>query len=542
MAVFEIEDLTYYYPGTDRPAISGLNLNIEEGEFIVLTGPSGSGKTTLARAIGGLVPNFFGGKIGGKVSYKGQSISNLDRRKIHREIGVVTESPEKQLIMSTVERELAFGPENLGMEPERIKRRIMETASSLGISDCLDFQTEELSGGMKQRVVLGAVMAMEPRVLVLDEPTSQLDPVAAKELLELLKRLRDELGYTIFLVEQKIESCLPVADRVLFLDSGRLAFNGPPTGFCLWTKDRCPEFLPPVTRLFADSGHDHLPMAVSEGRRLLRVKSGPVFKQPRRDLPDGEELAELKSVSFNYDNGKRALRRLNLTVRRGEILAVLGPNGAGKTTLLKVITGLLRPSAGTSSVDKKDLFNRSNHEKAALCGYLSQNPDDFLFHESVSEEVGYKLSNLGRDYNQLVDESLRHWRITELALKNPRELSAGEKQCVALAAATIADPPLLLLDEPTRGLDPLQRDQLGARLTDFVKKANAAAVIVTQDIEFAAEWAGRVVLLFNGELVAQGTVAEIFKGDPFYSSQISRLFHNIADGIVTVADARKALS
>jgi energy-coupling factor transporter ATP-binding protein EcfA2 len=541
MALFEVNDLTYYYPETRQPALKGLSLDVEEGQFIFVTGPSGSGKTTFARVLSGLVPNFFGGVTGGTVSYKERLMSDLDSRMLHREIGVVLDTPEKQLVMSTVERELAFGPENLGMSPDRIKRRIMETASALGISDHIASRTENLSGGMQQRVALGAVMAMEPRVLILDEPTLHLDPIAAKELVELLKRLRDDLGYTIVLIEQKVETCLPAAERVLFLLGGRLVFDGPPRSFCLWAKEKHANFLPPVTSLFADGGNDWLPLAVNEGRKMLDGKKLIVDDMPRQAVSNGETLAVLKNLSFTYDSGTRALRGIDLTVKRGELLAVLGPNGAGKSTLLKVMCGLLCPSSGASRVDGREIIRCANSEKASLCGYLSQNPDDYLFHESVLEEVGYTLHNLGRFDSARIREQLSMWGIHDLEWQNPRELSAGERQCVALAAATIAEPPLLLLDEPTRGLDPVQKSRLGSLIAEYVKKSNAAAVVVTQDIEFAAEWAARIALFFNGELVAAGTRTEIFNGEPFYSSQISRLFHNILTGVVTLEDARKVM-
>ena len=541
MALFEIENLTYFYPEAERPALDGLTLGIEEGGLTLVTGPSGGGKTTLARALAGLVPEFFGGKIGGTVRYMDKPLRELDSRSLHREIGVVLQDPERQLLMTTVERELAFGPENSGMPPELIKRRVMESASCLGITGLLDRRTAELSGGMQQKVILGAAIAMEPRILILDEPTSQLDPVSAKELLELLVRLRDDCGRTIVLIEQRLEQSLPASDRVIFLETGKIKFDGTPRDYCRKINASDPRFLPPVTRLFSRDCAQDPPLTIRDGRRVLRARGRPAALTVTPPVEHNGRLCEIKNASYTYENGIRALRAINLAVSRGEIVSVLGPNGAGKSTLLKVISGLLRPSRGKVSVAGGEPYGSPNREKAVRCGYLSQNPDDFLFHDTVSEEIGYTLRNLGLPERDAVSRSLSLWGITRLAGRNPRELSAGERQCVALAAATIAAPPILLLDEPSRGLDARLKDLLGKLITAYVRKRDAAAIIVTQDIEFAAEWAGRAVLLFKGEVVADGPKREIFKGEPFYSSQMSRLFHNIAEGIVTLDDAREAL-
>lgn len=549
MTLFDVEKLTYYYPDAPKPALDCVSLSIREGDFLLLTGPSGGGKTTLARALSGLVPSLFGGRIGGRVRYRERDLATLDRRTLHTEIGMVLQDPERQILMTSVARELALGPENLGFPPDVIRRRVMEIAASLGIAGHLGSRTDELSCGLLQRVAVGAILAMGPRALILDEPTSQLDPVASEELLELLKRFHDDLGYTILLIEQRIESCLAAAERVLFLQGGRVDFDGPPRGFCQWAQRAAPHFLPPVSRLLSSDGHASPPLTVREGRAILRSRTlsphsaPPPVRETSGQLhaEKNEPVASLDNVEFAYENTIPALRGIRLAVRRGEILSVIGPNGAGKSTLLKTICGLLLPSRGAIRVMGQDPSTCTNQQRAMTFGYVPQNPSDFLFNESVFDEVGYTLRAIGRYSEEIVRESLARWGITHLSARNPRELSAGERQCVMLAAATIAGPALLLLDEPTRGQDPQIKERLGGQLASLSRDHHTAIIVVTQDIEFAAEWSHRIALLSDGEVIADGPKNAVFDGGPFYSPQLSRLFHGIAEGIVTFADAREAL-
>jgi len=548
MSLFRSDALTYFYPETVRPALDRVTLDIAEGESVLVTGPSGGGKTTYARALAGLVPGFFGGRIGGKIFYREKALSDWDAGKFRSEVGMVLQDPEKQMLMSSVERELAFGPENLGHPPARIRRAIMEIASCMGLTASLGARTEELSGGMKQRTALGAVMAMGPRTLILDEPTSQLDPVGAGELLELIGRLHDDLGCTIVLIEQRLERCLPMADRVLFMQEGRMAFDGDPRSFCRWAGVHAPCFVPPVVRLLpagaeASAGRRVWtpPLTVREGRALLKNRGIHTIPPAHPPVPGGETVARLRGVSFSYSQGRNALSGVTLSAGRGEIIALLGANGAGKSTLLKVMCGLLTPSRGEAYLFGHDPFALSNREKASLCGYCPQTPGDFLFHDTVAEEIAYTFRNLGRYDPAAVEGVLSCWGISHLSGRNPREVSAGERQCVAVAAALAAGAPLLLLDEPTQGQDPAISGRLGEGLLGAARDAGTAILIATQDIEFAARVAHRAVMLSAGEIIADGPLREVFDGAPFYSPQVSRLFHGFVPGVVTMNDAREAL-
>lgn len=486
MTVLAVDNLTYYYPETSTPALRRVTLAIGEGECVLITGPSGGGKTTLARALSGLLPNFFGGRIGGGVRHRGLPIGTLPRVQLHAEIGIVLQDPERQILMTVVEGELALGLENMGLPPGLIGRRVAETASSLGLGGYLPFRTDELSGGLAQRTVIAAILAMGPRVLILDEPTAQLDRPAALNLMGLLKQLHRERGYTILIIEHRMEQCLPLAGRILFIREGGVQFDGTPDSFRRWAATSAPHFAPS-------------PPSATRVAGVVPPPAGIAREEP---------VVTVSNLSFTYRNGVQALRGIDCSVRRGEIVAVLGDNGAGKSTLLKIICGLLTPASGTALLMERPPADYRNSEKASLCGYLSQNPGDLLFHDTVSEEVGYTLRATGAPENGAVERALARWGITHLARRNPRELSAGERQCVALAATTIAAPPLLLLDEPTRGQDPLIREHLGKALVALAHECGTAVIFVTQDFEFASNWSRRAVVMSGGAIVADGPTHE----------------------------------
>lgn len=516
MSLFLAEEFSYLYPGAARPALDRVSLSLEEGGFALVTGPSGGGKSTLALALAGLVPGFFGGTVGGRLLFRGEPIERIDRRLLHAEIGVVLQDPERQALMTRVERELSFGPENLGIPPASARRRVREIAERLGISELLDARVDELSGGMRQRVCLGAAMAAGARTLVLDEPTSQLDPAAAEDLLSLLSRLRRELGCTIVLVEQRLERCLGAAERVIFLDRGRPLFDGAPSGFRRWAADAAPAFL-----------------SVS-GIRL--PGAGEAHRIPPVPPPSPRPILRLDRVTFAYRGGPRVLDRVSLEARAGEITALLGPNGAGKSTLLKLACGLLRPSGGAVLLDGGDPALMRNRERAAECGYLTQNPGDFLFHDTVEEEIGYTPRLLGRGEDGGAARLLDAWGLARLAGRNPRELSAGERQCVALGGAMAACPRLLLLDEPTRGQDPLLKRRLASML-EAAAADGASVLLVTQDLGFAAGCAGRVVVLSGGRVAAEGPACAVLAGSPFDPPQAGRLFRRFGERAAAKAPA-----
>jgi len=502
LEVFRMENLTYHYPNKATPALSQIDLKINDGEFLVVAGASGSGKSTLARIISRLAPEFYGGKIEGEA--RGT-----------RDIGMVFQDPEKQLVMETVEREVAFPLENRGVERNLMRKQVLEVLSLLGIWHLKDKKTYELSGGEKQKVAIAAALAVRNRFLVLDEPVSQLDPMAADEIMHLLKKLNDDLGFTIVLVEQRIEKCLSYADRVVFLDKGKITFAGKPDEYVKWVGNHDCDFLPPVTELFWKLKSDMYPLTVKQGRELLRKNYDVASEVFETSIPaQGSNAIELKKVDFAFENGTKALSSVTLDVVKGETLGIIGANGAGKSTALRIMAGLLKPCKG-------------NVEEEGAVGYLSQEPNDYLFNDTVYEELLFTQKNFQKVDSDFIDEILGDLDIESKRNANPRDLSGGERQRVALASVLAMKPQILLLDEPTRGLNKGYKMRLASYLRNLKKKGKTI-VLVTHDMEFVAEVCDRSVIMFDGEIAQDGTTREILSGGLHFTTDINRMFQGMA--------------
>lgn len=550
MSLFKVENLTYYYPESGQPALREVNLDVAEGEFLLVAGGSGSGKSSLARALLGLIPDFYGGKVGGRVLYKDKDTRVMDRRGLAGEVGIVFQDPEKQLVMTGVEAEIAFGLENLGLPQQEMFRRVAEVMSFLSLMPFKTEFTANLSGGQKQKLALASVLAMQPRALVLDEPTSQLDPAAAEELFNLVKRLNEEMNLTIILIEQRLERCFHLVDRVVVMADGRIVSDGTPGEVAAWQVKNGIPFVPPVAALFAHLDFPAAPLTVKDGRRYLREylrsRGGrePVLNPVRQKKSAGAAgegaLVEIKNLWFSYPNGREALRGINLAVNAGEFVAVLGENAAGKTTLLKHLAGLLKPGRGKVQVHGIDTRQAAPQQLARLVGYLSQNPNDYLFQDTVEEELKFTLANLGLNDGGRVDSLLERLGLACYRQANPRDLSSGERQRVALASVLVAGPQLLVLDEPTRGIDYQLKTELGKMLQELILDG-VAVVLVTHDVEFAAEYAGRVVMLFDGQVACDGSKHTVLAGSMFYAPQICRLFRDIDEGVLTFREAVERL-
>lgn len=545
--VLTVENLSYSYTDTLSPALDNINLEITPGSFNLLLGPSGSGKSTLLRVLAGLAPAYYGGNCRGRVLINGKDIRSLQRRELISRIGMIFQDPETQLVMTGVEQEIAFGLENMGMENRLMKRRVVEMAASLGISPYLQSFIPELSGGMKQKVALASILAMQPDILLLDEPASQLDPVSAEELFGIVRRLNEEQGLTILMVEQRLERCLQMADRIIIMDQGKIVQDDGVGEFKTGSFSHTLPLLllPPIPRVFAGEGFQDIPFTVKEGRRILRENtdgSCQTREPDRSAIAAAEQRDEVyvNNLSYTYPGGHEALKKIDMSIKPGEFLAIIGENGAGKTTFLKILAGLLKPGRGSISIRGGEVLFASVEERAPFVGYLSQEPGDYLFMPSVEKEVSLTLHNLGRQDEGTVAELLSALNIERFRDENPRDLSAGERQRVALAAVLAGRPGLLLLDEPTRGLDYMHKDNLGRQLS-AIKERGVTIIMATHDIDFAAEVADSIALMSAGTIIASGDKYEMLQNASYYSSQTSRLFAGIRENIVTIEEGRRLL-
>ncbi len=552
MAKIKVQDLSYYYPETIKPALNKINLDIPEGQFIIIVGNSGSGKSTLLRAISGLAPGFYNGNLQGKIFLDGTDTAQMSRNQLVQEVGIVFQNPESQLVMMNVEQEIVFGMENLGLPDKLMKRRVMEMSSSLGLSPHLPSSVAELSGGQKQKVALAGVLAMHPGILLLDEPTSQLDPVAAEELLNIVRRLNEDNGTTIIMIEQRLERCCHLADRILVMENGGISADlraGNKTGG-IWMQKAPVSYLPPLPRLFASAGYKDLPLTVKQGRQIINsyipqgkeTIQGRVYrdKPPVAGINNRKDLVIIKDLWFTYPNTGEVLKNINLTIREGDFISLLGENGAGKTTLLKNINGLLKPGRGKVQVQGKDTRESSIEELALTVAYLSQDPNDYLFMPTVREEIEFTMKNLGLNDDGYCDEIIRKFKLGPYSQSNPRDLSTGERQRVALASVLVSKPQLLLLDEPTRGLDYQLKEQLGQLLLE-INRQGTAVMIVTHDVDFAAEYSRDICLMFDGGVIEKGSKYQVLQHSTFYSPQVGKLFDNIVNDVITVDEGIRVL-
>jgi energy-coupling factor transport system ATP-binding protein len=519
VSVLELERVSYAYPGAETPALREVSMSVERGEFCVLAGLSGSGKSTLLRAVAGLVPHFHGGTFAGQVTVAGIDAREGGPAAIGAVAGTLLQDPETQIVMSTVRAELELAIESRGQAPSSVARAVEEVALALGIGELLERATAELSGGELQRVALAAALIARPPLVLLDEPTSQLDPVAGDELIWQLRRLNQESDTAVLLIEHRLERCLAAADRVIAMRDGQIACDGDPRTFLEWAATAEPRLLTPAARLLAEAGVGPAPSGVKQARATLRRHGllpesapdgdtgsahppGPRGSERSRRLgfrrkPDGPEPAlQLRGVWHELRDGPAILRGVDLDVAPGEALVLMGRNGAGKSTLLRHAAGLLTPTRG-------------GVRAGGRVALLLQNPGDYFLHERVEQEAPA--------------EALRELGLAELASRHPRDLSGGQRQRLALAIVLAGEAPAAIaLDEPTRGMDRGDKERLAAWLR--ARAADGVAVLVaTHDCEFAAELASRAVLLADGRVIADGPIGEVLAGGWYFATETARI-------------------
>ncbi|HYU60513.1 MAG TPA: ATP-binding cassette domain-containing protein [Solirubrobacterales bacterium] len=529
--VLALDGVTYRYPDAGADSLRELRLEVGAGELVALAGRSGSGKTTLLRAACGLVPHFHGGEIAGRIEIAGLDTREHGPAELAGRVGYVAQDPETQVVSTTVRAEIALPLELRGDSAAARARAVEEVALALAIPHLLDRTVDGLSGGELQRVALAAALVARPPLVLLDEPTSQLDPVAGDELISLLRRLNEEWGTAVILCEHRLERCLGAADRVVALADGAIAFDGPPGAFLDWAIAHDRALATPAARLFDLAGLRPLPASVKQARVALagaapaggssRTRSpastppaqadprcSPGALAPPADTAHRQLALSVRDLWVELDPGggpRDVIRALDLEVRRGERIALMGRNGAGKSTLLRCAAGLVEPAAG--SIDAP-----------AGVALLSQNPGDYLVRERVGDELP------GEEGRRALDAVGLGWA----AGSDPRDLSGGERQRLALAIVMAgrgrvgALPGVVGLDEPTRGMDRARKDELVDRIDDLARNGSAV-VVATHDVEFAATFAERVVLLGEGELIADGPCGEVLAGGWYFATEVARI-------------------
>ncbi len=504
-------DFSYRYPGENAsaPVLTCASFELEPGSFTVLAGVSGSGKSTLLRALCGLVPHFHGGEASGELEVGGLDVREHGPGELAAICGTVFQEPESQVVLGRVRAELELPLEHRGEPPAAVARAVEETALSLGVAHLLGRRTETLSGGELQRVALAAAMVHGPQLLLLDEPTSQLDPVAGDELIFLLRRLNEDWGTAVVVAEHRLERCLSSADRVIALAGGAIAHDGTPEEHLAWASEAMPVLATPAARLFSLAGLPGHPVSVKQARAGLRAAGaelpapatsapanghGPLRRLRGRSRKAPSALG-LRGLWYEIPDGPTVLNALDLSFRPGERVALMGRNGAGKSTLLRLAKGLISPTRGRI-------------ERAGEIALLLQSPGDYLIHEHAVDEAGagaVAAAGLGG---------------REAA--HPRDLSGGQRQRLALEVVLSGGPQAaVLLDEPTRGMDRDHKDELAARI-DELARAGSALVVATHDTEFAASFAQRIVLLGQGTVIGDGPPVEVLGGGRHFSTEVAR--------------------
>jgi energy-coupling factor transport system ATP-binding protein len=512
--VLHAEAFGYRYPGAREDALADLTLALEPGSFTVVVGESGSGKSTLLRAACGLVPHFHGGDARGELEVGGMSVREHGPNDLASTCATLLQDPETQVVMNGVRAELALPLEQRGHEPAAIARAVEEAALELGVAHLLERRTDTLSGGELQRVALAAAVAGKPSLLVLDEPTSQLDPVAGDDLVWLLRRLNEEWGTAVLLAEHRLERCLAAADRVLVMDRGRVVLDAAPAGFLDWASERESVLATPGARLFSLAGIGPPPVSVKEARdRLSGAGLAPAHvagELPPPPRPDGPPALRFEGAWHEIADGPAILRGIDLELRPGELVALMGRNGAGKSTLLRHAKGLVDPTSGRIV-------------RGGDVALLLQNPGDFLIHERVGDEAGAgAIARAGLAGREAV---------------HPRDLSGGERQRLALEIVLEAESvAVVCLDEPTRGMDRGWKDALGRRLQELAA-GGLAVVVATHDTEFAAGWAERVVLMGQGTVIADGSAAGVLAGGRHFATDVARILDGAGGALTPEAGA-----
>ncbi|WP_292377959.1 ABC transporter ATP-binding protein [Methanosarcina sp. UBA289] len=536
--MIQIKDLWYTYPGRSEPTLKGINLRVEKGEFVLLTGPTGCGKSTLLKTLNGIIPHESGGTFSGSVKVKGLETTDSNQMEISKEVGLVFQNPDDQIFSTTVEDEVAFGPENLCFEQKEIDKKVEEALQIVGMSSHRLASTNSLSGGQKQRICIASMLAMTPEVLAMDEPVSQMDPMGTHDVLNTVRELNRKLKTTILLVEHRLHELAPFVDRIVIMDDGKIVFDQPASK----AFDHIEVFyrlglrIPEPVELCHSLGIKASPLSVSgalavlnsenfkENTRISQLLSNPegnpyAKNSSRKDSIENDSIENntsennssiisIQDLWSGYEKNKMVLKGINLEIYKGERVAVMGTNGSGKSTLLLHLAAILKPDKGSVKVFGEDTRSKNPYSFAGKVGFVFQNPDLMLFCDSAEEETRFgpvqlKYSNI----EERVRDSLEAMSILHLKHDLPQALSRGQRLRTAVASVLSINPELILLDEPTTGQDRVNIEQM----MDFFKNNNSTLVFCTHDIEVAMSYATRILVMNEGQIIADGKGKEVIK-------------------------------
>lgn len=516
MEQIKIKDLTFFYNNQEKPAIENLSFNIEKGDFVVLCGKSGCGKSTLLRCLKPIIKPY--GKTLGEIIFENQKLEELSDRQQSEKIGFVMQNPEHQIVTDKVWHELAFGLENLGYSTDEIQLRVTEMAEYFGITDLYYNQVSQLSGGQKQLLNLAATMVMGPEMLILDEPTAQLDPIAAENFLSTLKKINDEFGITVILSEHRLDNVLGYANKAMIMDNGKIQYFGKPYDILAHKIDEdILKLMPMATRIFYESGLDgKTPISISDGRRWLEKLNitGRINEGSDKIIYENRNEYSIKgkNIWFRYEkNSSDIVKGLNLEIKKGEIFAILGGNGTGKTTTMGIISGIRKAYRGKIKLN-------------GTVSALPQNVQTLFKEETVEDEL-----------TGVSEELIEKMELSSVLKQHPYDISGGQQQKVALAKVLSKNPDILLLDEPTKAIDGIYKESLGKLMIDL-KKQGKTIVMVSHDLDFCGQYADRCGLFAQGNLIAVNNVEKFFTENRFYTTSVNKMAGRIIYNAINKED------
>lgn len=548
METVKVNGFSFKYSLGSKPALKDINFTVNEGEFIVVCGPSGCGKSTLLRSLKPQLRPF--GETSGSIEFCGRGINDIPDEESAAQIGFVMQSPDAQIVTDKVWHELAFGLENLGVPTHIIRSRVAEMANYFGIHTWFRKKTAELSGGQKQLLNLASVMLMQPKLLILDEPSSQLDPIASREFLENVRKINLELGTTIIITEHNLEDVYGYADKVLLMEHGEAVKYLPPQEMAQYLaeneRDGMYKALPTPARMYGCVLRGECPLSIVEGRRWFsRQMEGKALPKPvlAEEKRPNERAIDVKEVWFQYEKGADpVLRDLSFSLRRGEICSILGGNGAGKTTTLSVISQKNKFNMGRINIAGKDIKKYKGNELFDHnLAVLPQNPQSLFVFETLRrdlEEVLRFRKMKKEEINERVELMAKMLGLSELLERHPYDLSGGEMQKAALAKILLLEPKILLLDEPTKGMDALSKENLGGILRGL-RDSGVSVLMVTHDIEFCAKYSDHCMLFFDGYIVSEGSPKKFFADNSFYTTAASRMTRHLVPNIITCEEGEQ---